>query len=206
MIFESDHNTLISCLSLWRIILTVVRENDALLSGLGVVVLQHAIHTHVSVKDVHICIRIQFLDMKGILDCALTADAGAVGVLLISGSHALDHDHFFKVIGPFHFQPFSQFDLGHHTVVLSIEIFGWFIFICSGGQDHNAMVDLALIHSRPHHNLCGEIPLESAESHYKGFREHLYFFVVSYLIHQFQKVSLNILTLYGGRQIPGKTT
>ena len=45
--------------------------------------------------------------MEGVLDGVLAADAGTVGIFIVAGAHALDHNHPVKVRGALQFEPLS---------------------------------------------------------------------------------------------------
>ena len=98
--------------------------------------------------------------MEGILHSILTTDAGAVEVLLIPGSHTLDHDHIKKVIGPLIFKALAHFDLGCHPVIFAKSELLWHILIGASSEDNHTMVNFPLVHARAHHDLCGEISLD----------------------------------------------
>ncbi len=103
VILEGHHHTRFRRFHRRRIFSIVSGKYYALFSGFGIVLFQKSIGPDIPVKDENLGIRPELFDMKGIFDGALAADSGAVGVLVVSRSHTLDHDHPVQIPGPFFF-------------------------------------------------------------------------------------------------------
>jgi hypothetical protein len=165
MIPESDCEMRICGLHSRRVVLVKLEKDNPMLPGFSIVVLHEAIGPDIPVQDVHVGLRVELFDVEGILHGILAADAGAVGIFFIPGSHTLDHDHITKIIGPLIFKALAQFNLGRHPVIFAISELLWHILIGTGGEDNHTMVNLPLVHARAHHDLCGEISFEPAKAH-----------------------------------------
>ena len=166
-----------ACFHLGWIILVKTEKITPCRLASRIIILQQAVGANVPVEDIDVRFRVQFFDVEGVLNGALAADAGTIGILLVSGAHALDHDHPVEVIGASSVQAAFQFNLGHDTIILAIEKLVRVVFLGARGQNHDAMVDLSLVHARAHHDFSGEISLESAETNDEGFRQYLDFFM-----------------------------
>ena len=68
-----------------------------LTTGFGVIVFQKAVGSNIAVQDINLGIRIFFFNVQCIFNGRLTTYPGAVGVLFIPGSDALDHDLLFRL-------------------------------------------------------------------------------------------------------------
>jgi len=105
---------------------------------------------------------------------ALAADAAAVGVLLVTRAHALNHHH------PLPFAHFLgigvnlgiQFQLGHHPRVVAVQMLLGLVFIGAGGNDSDTVLDqlLSLVGSNGHGG--GEVALVTFEVGYLTFGQH----------------------------------
>jgi len=66
------------------------------------------------------------------------------------------------------------------------------------------MINLPLIHPRPHEHLCGKVPLVSCKSHDKGLLEHLDIFMLLNPCGKLAHILPDISPLYGGNQFISK--
>ena len=69
------------------------------------------------------------LDMKGVFDGALAADPGTVGVFIVSGADALDHDHLIQIRCALGFQALASSTWVMTRRILAVEIFLGLVFL-----------------------------------------------------------------------------
>ncbi len=97
----------------------------------------------------------------------------------------------------------GQFDLGHHALVLSVEILFGAVFRCTCGQHNDAVVDLSFIHARSHQNFGGEISFESGKPHDKGTGQDLDLGMGCHPLNQFFQIRSHIRPFDGGGETVG---
>ena len=126
-----------------RIFLVVAGKKNAFAPCLGIVILEQAVHPHISIQDHDVHIGIEFFQLARMLHRALTANTAAVRVIVIPRADALDHDDSIPGSGPGRFvtHEFIQFELGHDAAVFAVAKFFGLIFTGAGGQNGNAVAD-----------------------------------------------------------------
>ena len=94
----------------------------------------------------------------------LAADPGTIRVFLVTGSDTLDHDHILRCTNLPLLHSFGQFKLGHHPLILSVEVFFGMIFVGARCQDDHPVFDFAAIHPGADQQLGSEITLETGKA------------------------------------------
>ena len=172
----------------------------ALTPGLSIIVFQKSICTDIAVKNKDLGIRIFFLEMQCVFNSRLATDTGAVGVLLVARSDALNHNHLLGLIEFALFHPIGQLKLGHDPRVIPVQVFFGLIFVGPGGQNNHPVFYFALLHIRPDHDFGSKVAFKARITHHQCIGDHLNLLMGGHPGNQVAKVFSDIGALNGCRQ------
>ena len=81
------------------------------------------------------------LDRQGIFDRILAADAATVVKFIVAGTDALNHNGRGDIGNALLLNAITQFQLGHHPLILIVKVFDRSIFMGACGHDDGPVVD-----------------------------------------------------------------
>src|SRR5208337_1303064 len=138
---------------------------------------------------------------------ALAADPAAIGVLVVAGAYALNHNGPapFRNLTGVSFDVLPQLDLRHDTVGLAVHVFLWFVFASAGGDNYGSMADLswassAVFDPRDEISLVSRYPGQAHSGQYLDLA------VLPDFCDELVEVLGDAETVNGVRNIPGHST
>ncbi len=143
--FQDAAAILLDGLHLRPVMRLVTDEPDILVRRVAVIILAEPVGPHVAEQHVDIHLPVDGLELQSVLHGAAAADAGAVVAVFLPAAHALDHHQALRVDEPIVLaaDPLLQLQVGHHPVIVAIEVFGRLVLVGTDRDDRRAMLDLS---------------------------------------------------------------